>query len=101
MKHIKTKYIAVIDLRNSFCSTAQVDVTRSYNPEKVKNSPLLVCYYKEGDDLLKTNSSCYLFYNEEGYSKETLFATGYYFVKEIKEVVVYEDEKTIFEQIDE
>ena len=67
MKHIKTKYIAVIDLRNSFGSTAQVDVTRSYNPEKVKNSPLLVCYYKEGDGLLKTNSSCYLFYNEEGY----------------------------------
>ena len=46
MKHIKTKYIAVIDLRNSFGSTAEVDVTRSYNPEKVKNSPLLVCYYK-------------------------------------------------------
>ena len=101
MKHIKTKYIAVIDLRNSFGSTAQVDVTRSYNPEKVKNSPLLVCYYKEGDGLLKTNSSCYLFYNEEGYSKETLFATGYYLVKQIKEVVVYEDEKTIFEQVDE
>ena len=40
-------------------------------------------------------------YNEEGYSKETLFATGYYLVKEIKEVVVYEDEKTIFEQVDE
>lgn len=51
--------------------------------------------------LLKTNSSCYLFYNEEGYSKETLFATGYYFVKEIKEAVAYEDEKTIFEQADE
>ena len=51
--------------------------------------------------LLKTNSSCHLFYNEEEYSKETLFATGYYFVKEIKEAVVYEDEKTIFEQADE
>ena len=35
MKHIKTKYIAVIDLRNSFGSTAEVDVTRSYNAEKV------------------------------------------------------------------
>ena len=51
--------------------------------------------------MLKTNSSGYLFYNEEGYSKETLFATGYYLVKEIKEVAVYEDEKTIFEQVDE
>ena len=99
MKHIKTKYIAVIDLRNSFGSTAQVDVTRSYNAEKVKNSPLLVCYYKECDGLLKTISSGYLFYNEEGYSKETLFATGYYLVKEIKEVDVYEDEKVIFEHV--
>lgn len=99
MKHIKTKYIAVIDLRNSFGGTAQVDVTRSYNAEKVKNSPLLVCYYKECDVLLKTNSSGYLFYNEEGYSKETLFATGYYLVKEIKKVDVYEDEKVIFEQV--
>lgn len=101
MKHIKTKYIAVIDLRNSFGSTAQVDVTRSYNPEKVKNSPLLVCYYTEGNGLLRTNSSGYLFYNEEGCSKETLFTTGYYLVKEIKEVAVYEDEKTIFEQVSE
>ena len=99
MKHIKTKYIAVIDLRNSFGGTAQVDVTRSYNAEKVKNSPLLVCYYTEGDGLLKTISSGYLFYNEEGYSKETLFATGYYLVKEIKKVDVYEDEKVIFEHV--
>ena len=99
MKYIKTKYIAVIDLRNNFGSTAQVDVTRSYNAEKVKNSSLLVCYYTEGDGLLKTISSGYLFYNEEGYSKETLFATGYYLVKEIKEVDVYEDKKVIFEQV--
>ncbi len=100
MKHIKTKYIAVIDLQNSFGSTTQVDVTRSYNPEKVKNSPLLVCYYTEGNGLLKTNSSGYLFYNEEGLSKETLLTTGYYLVKEIKEVSVYEDTKIIYKQND-
>ena len=97
MKHIKTKYIAVIDLRNSFGSTAEVDVT-NYNAEKVKNSPLLMCWYKKGDGLLKIGSGGYLYYNEDGYSKETLFTTGYYLVKEIKEVAVYEDEKIIFTQ---
>lgn len=100
MKHIKTKYIAVIDLHNSFKSTRDVDVTKSYNPELVKNSPLLVCYYKENNGVIKPNFSGYLYYNEPNYSLETLLATGYYLVKEIKEVAVYEDEKIIYKQND-
>lgn len=98
MKHIKTKYVAVIDLHSSFRSTAEVDVTKSYDAEQVKNSPLLVCYYKEGDGLLKTGSSGYLYYNEHNYPLETLLVTGYYLVKEIKEVEVFEDEKIIYTQ---
>ena len=35
MKHIKTKYIAVIDLRNSFGSTAQVDVIPYMDMNKI------------------------------------------------------------------
>ena len=96
MKHVKTKYIAVIDLRKTFNNIAEVDVTKSYDANSVKNCNTLVCYYKPASDVLCTQATGYLYYNEQNFSKDTLFAVGYYPVKEIREVQIYEEEKTIY-----
>lgn len=97
MKQVKTKYIASLENNSTFSSIINVDVTSSFDAQKVKTSPLLVCEYIPRRGLgIVFKESARLYYNEDGYSIETLKHLGYLKVLSIKEVKVFEEEEEIF-----
>lgn len=88
---VETKYVAFIEHCGSYeCRLPDIERVKKAKEQ----GHVLGCVVHEGD--FYSTSSCALYYNEGGHSKEDLKKAGYEIVSELKEIEVYEESKTIY-----